>query len=211
MIIRKNLKLMLTTSLVTLLPLLVGLCLWNQLPDQLPFHWNAAGEVDGWAGKPMAVIGAPLLMLALHWLCVLITAADPKNKNHSGKMQRLILWIIPLLSVVIFGMIFSTAWNKDLHVASIAPILIGVLFVILGNYLPKCKQSYTIGIKLPWTLHSEANWNKTHRLAGFLWVLGGFAMMIAGFFGGLWAILPIALGMTLIPTGYSYLLYRKGI
>jgi uncharacterized membrane protein len=181
MIIRKNLKLMLITSLVTLLPLLVGLCLWNQLPDQLPFHWNAAGEVDGWAGKPMAVIGAPLLMLALHWLCVLITAADPKNKNHSGKMQRLILWIIPLLSVVIFGMIFSTAWNKDLHVASIAPILIGVLFVILGNYLPKCKQSYTIGIKLPWTLHSEANWNKTHRLAGFLWVLGGFAMMIAGF------------------------------
>ena len=211
MIIRKNLKLMLTTSLVTLLPLLVGLCLWNRLPDQLPFHWNAAGEVDGCAGKPMAVIGAPLLMLALHWLCVLITAADPKNKNHSGKMQRLILWIIPLLSVVIFGMIFSTAWNKDLHVASIAPILIGVLFVILGNYLPKCKQSYTIGIKLPWTLHSEANWNKTHRLAGFLWVLGGFAMMIAGFFGGLWAILPIALGMTLIPTGYSYLLYRKGI
>ena len=211
MIIRKNLKLMLTTSLVTLLPLLVGLCLWNRLPDQLPFHWNAAGEVDGWAGKPMAVIGAPLLMLALHWLCVLITAADPKNKNHSGKMQRLILWIIPLLSVVLFGMIFSTAWNKDLHVASIAPILIGVLFVILGNYLPKCKQSYTIGIKLPWTLHSEANWNKTHRLAGFLWVLGGFAMMIAGFFGGLWAILPIALGMTLIPTGYSYLLYRKGI
>ena len=211
MIIRKNLKLMLITSLVILLPLLVGLCLWNQLPDQLPFHWNAAGEVDGWAGKPMAVIGAPLLMLALHWLCVLITAADPKNKNHSGKMQRLILWIIPLLSVVIFGMIFSTAGNKDLHVASIAPILIGVLFVILGNYLPKCKQSYTIGIKLPWTLHSEANWNKTHRLAGFLWVLGGFAMMIAGFFGGLWAILPIALGMTLIPTGYSYLLYRKGI
>ena len=211
MIIRKNLKLMLITSLVTLLPLLVGLCLWDQLPDQLPFHWNAAGEVDGWAGKPMAVIGAPLLMLALHWLCVLITAADPKNKNHSGKMQRLILWIIPLLSVVLFGMIFSTAWNKDLHVASIAPILIGVLFVILGNYLPKCKQSYTIGIKLPWTLHSEANWNKTHRLAGFLWVLGGFAMMIAGFFGGLWAILPIALGMTLIPTGYSYLLYRKGI
>ena len=211
MIIRKNLKLMLITSLVTLLPLLVGLCLWNRLPDQLPFHWNAAGEVDGWAGKPMAVIGAPLLMLALHWLCILITAADPKNKNHSGKMQRLILWIIPLLSVVIFGMIFSTAWNKDLHVASIAPILIGLLFVILGNYLPKCKQSYTIGIKLPWTLHSEANWNKTHRLAGFLWVLGGFAMMIAGFFGGLWAILPIALGMTLIPTGYSYLLYRKGI
>jgi uncharacterized membrane protein len=211
MIIRKNLKLMLTTSLVTLLPLLVGLCLWNRLPDQLPFHWNAAGEVDGWAGKPMAVIGAPLLMLALHWLCVLITAADPKNKNHSGKMQRLILWIIPLLSVVIFGMIFSTAWNKDLHVASIAPILIGVLFVILGNYLPKCKQSYTIGIKLPWTLHSEANWNKTHRLAGFLWVLGGFAMMVAGFFGGLWAILPIALGMILIPTGYSYLLHRKGV
>ena len=211
MIIRKNLKLMLITSLVILLPLLVGLCLWNQLPDQLPFHWNAAGEVDGWAGKPMAVIGAPLLMLALHWLCVLITAADPKNKNHSDKMMRLILWIIPLVTVVIFSLIYITAFGKDLRVESIAPILIGVLFVILGNYLPKCKQSYTIGIKLPWTLHSEANGNKTHRLAGFLWVLGGFAMMITGFFGSFWVLLPIALGMTLVPTGYSYLLHRKGI
>ena len=211
MIIRKNPKLMLITSLVILLPLLVGLCLWNQLPDQLPFHWNTAGEVDGWAGKPMAIIGAPLLMLVLHWLCVLITAADPKNKNHSDKMLRLIFWIIPLVTVVIFSLIYTTAFGKDLRVESIAPILIGVLFVILGNYLPKCKQSYTIGIKLPWTLHSEANWNKTHRLAGFLWVLGGFAMMITGFFSSFWVILPIALVMTLVPTGYSYLLHRKGI
>ena len=211
MIIRKNLKLMLITSLVTLLPLLVGLCLWNQLPDQLPFHWNTAGEVDGWAGKPMAIIGAPLLMLALHWLCVLITAADPKNKNHSGKMQRLILWIIPLLSVVLFGMIFSTAWNKDLHVASIAPILIGVLFVIIGNYLPKCKQSYTIGIKLPWTLSSEENWNRTHRLAGRLWLVGGVGIMLTAVFGSFWILLAITLVMVLVPTVYSYILHSRGI
>ncbi len=88
-----------------------------------------------------------------------------------------------------------------------------VLFIIFGNYLPKTKQSYSMGIKLPWTLNSEENWNRTHRLSGFLWVIGGALFLMLTFFGwwNLYVLLGIVLAMALIPTVYSYLLYRKGI
>ena len=76
--IKKNLKVLIITSIVILLPILAGLILWNQLPEQIPTHWNAAGEIDGWSSKPFAIFGLPAIMLAAQWLCVLGTAADPK-------------------------------------------------------------------------------------------------------------------------------------
>ena len=91
------------------------------------------------------------------------------------------------------------------------PILLGVVFIAIGNYLPKCKQNYTIGIKISWTLASEENWNKTHRLAGWVWVGGGIVMMLSGFFGILWlTFLPVAI-MVLVPLVYSYILHKKGV
>lgn len=209
--IKKHLKLLCITSVVILLPILTGLVLWNQLPDQLPFHWNAAGEVDGWASKPVAVFGTPLLMLAMQWLCVVATSADPKRKNHPDKILHLIFWLIPVLTVFLSVATYAGAMSTNIRIELILPALMGVLFVIIGNYLPKCQQNYTIGIKLPWTLHSEENWNKTHRFAGFLWVICGLLMMFTGFFGSIWILLPIILAMVLPPFLYSYLLYRKGI
>ena len=209
--IKKHLKLMLITSIVILLPILAGVALWDQLPQQLPFHWNAAGEVDGWASKPVAVFGTPLLMLALHWLAMVITAADPKKAQQSDKIMQMIIWLVPLLSVLLAAFTYASSLGKDLPVERFVPVFLGLFFVIIGNYLPKCKQSYTIGIKLPWTLHSEENWNKTHRLAGWLWVVCGLAMMVSGFAGGFLLLLPLALVMVLVPMGYSFLLYRKGV
>ena len=84
--------------------------------------------------------------------------------------------------------------------------------LIIGNYMPKTKQSYTMGIRLPWTLHSEENWNRTHRLAGFLWVLGGLYFIVMSFVGWTPAgfLIPLAV-MVLVPTVYSYVLYKRGI
>ena len=209
--IKKHLKLLIITSIATLLPIAVGLILWDQLPEQLPIHWNAAGEVDGWSSKPFAVFGLPMIMLAVQWVCALGTSADPKKQNHSEKVMQLILWIIPLLSCVLLAVTYAVAMGKPVRVEMIAPLLVGLVLAVIGNYLPKCQQSYTIGIKLPWTLHSEENWNRTHRFAGRIWLVCGLLLMLTGFFGGLWVILPLFLLMVLAPTIYSYVLHRKGI
>ena len=209
--IKKNLKVLIITSVILLLPILAGLILWNQLPEQMPTHWNAAGEVDGWSGKAFAVFGLPLIMVAAQWLCMLGTAADPKKNNHSEKVLHLVLWIIPVLSVVLHAVTYATALGHAVPMEVVMPILIGLIFTIIGNYMPKCKQNYTIGIKIPWTLDNEENWNRTHRFAGWLWTFCGIAIMCTGFFGGFWVFLPITLLMVIAPIIYSYVLHRKGL
>ena len=209
--IKKNLRLLVITSIVILLPILAGVLLWDRLPDMIPSHWNMAGDVDGWSSKPFAVFGMPLILLGAQWLAVLATLADPKNQNHSKKILQLVFWIVPVMTLVLSALTYSAALGSRLRVEELVWGLVGLLFIAIGNYLPKCKQNYTIGIKIPWTLSSEENWNRTHRLAGWLWVVGGIGMMIAGFLGFFWLMIGVTLVMSLVPCIYSYILYSKGI
>ena len=209
--IKKHWKVLVITSLVILLPILAGLILWNQLPEKIPTHWNMAGEVDGWGSKPFAVFGLPLILLAGQWLCILGTFADPKKANHSHKVLQLILWLIPAISNLLFVITYATALGKDMPMEVIMPVFIGLIFAIIGNYLPKCKQNYTIGIKIPWTLNSEENWTRTHRFAGRLWTVCGLLIMLSGFLGSFWVFLICTLPMVIAPFIYSYILHRKGI
>ena len=209
--IRKNLKLLVVTSIVILLPVVAGLFLWDQLPEQIPTHWNTAGEVDSWSSKPFAVFGLPFIMLAIHWVCILGTNADPKKANHPEKVLHLVLWLVPALSVILSAATYTAALGEDVPMERIAAVVLGLVFTIIGNYMPKCKQNYTIGIKIPWTLNNEENWNRTHRFAGWLWTFCGIAIMCTGFFGGFWVFLPITLLMVLAPIIYSYVLHKKGL
>lgn len=207
--IKKNLSKLIITSLVILIPILIGLILWDKLPDQVPVHWNINGDVDGFATKAQAVFLMPLVLVAFQWICVLGTLLDPKKQNINDKMVTLVLWIIPIISLLCNSMVYATALGHKVNVEIIMPLFMGALFVVIGNYLPKCKQSYTVGIKLPWTLDNEENWNKTHRLAGFLWVIGGVIIMATAFLGAFWLFFVVLIPMVIIPFVYSYLLYKK--
>lgn len=209
--IKKNWVILTVTSIIILLPVLAGVILWDQLPEQIPNHWNMAGEVDSYSSKAFAVFGMPLIMLAIQWLAIFATNSDPKRQNHQSKILHLVFWLIPVLNIVLSAVTYTAAMGKEVKVEVISPILVGLLFVVIGNYLPKCKQNYTIGIKIPWTLNSETNWNKTHRLTGWLWVVCGIAVVLAGFFGLLWIVVAVLPIMVLVPFVYSYILHRKGI
>jgi uncharacterized membrane protein len=209
--IKKNLKVLIITSIIILLPMVAGLILWNRLPEQVPFHWNAAGEIDGWAAKPVAVFVPSAVMLAFQWLCVLVTSTDPKKQNHPEKVKVLVLWLIPLITVFISALMYVSALGGSVRVEMLMPILLGLGFVAIGNYMPKCKQNYTIGIKIPWTLASEENWNRTHRLAGWVWAGGGILMILTGFLGIFWLTMVPVIIMVAVPFIYSYILHKKGI
>lgn len=207
--IKRNKGVLFLTSAVMLLPVIVGLLLWNTLPDKVPIHWNAAGEVDGWGSRALVVFGLSFLILAIHWLCVLFTSIDPKNRDLNGKMLHLVLWICPLCSLLCYTFVYATALGYDLSIQIIMPIVFGLLFMVIGNLVPKCKRNYTIGIKLPWTLNDDENWNKTHRFAGKLWVVGGAVIIATAVFGSFIIFFSIVLFMIIVPTIYSYLHYRK--
>ena len=207
--IKKNKVTLVITTLIMLLPMLVGLLLWNKLPDQIPTHWDINGEIDGWSSKAFAVFGFPCLLLAVHWLCMFASCADPKSKNYHHKMIALVLWICPVLGLVLNSIVYATALGYQLSVEIIMPLLTGLMFIIVGNLLPKCRQSYTMGIKLPWTLHNEENWNKTHRFGGKVWVAGGVITMATAFVGSFWLLMGVLVVMVAAPTLYSYLYYKK--
>lgn len=207
--LKKNKGTLIITSLVILIPIVIGLALWNKLPEQVPFHWDINGNVDQWASKTTSVVLMPSILLAFHWLCVLMSSIDPKSKSYHPSTIRLVLWICPMISLLLSALVYTHALGYGLRVETVMPLFMGALFMIIGNLLPKMRQSYTMGIKLPWTLNNEENWNKTHRFAGKLWVAGGVVIMATAFLGTFWILLGILLLMVIIPTLYSYLLYRK--
>ena len=208
---KENKKNLFITCAVILLPIIAGLLLWNRLPDRIPTHWGMGGEVDGWSGKGFAVFAMPALMLGIQLLCFFVTASDPKRGNIRRKYLSMVLWIIPVLSVMTSCISYAVALGAQIRVEQVIPGFIGLMFVIIGNYMPKFQQSYTLGIKLPWTLSSEENWNRTHRFGGRIWALGGIGVLFCTLMGWGMASIVILAVVVIVPTVYSYVLYRKGI
>lgn len=210
--IKNNKRNLILSSIVILLPVIAGLLLWNILPDSMTTHWGADGAADGWSGKAFAVFGLPLILLAMHWFCIFVTAAAPKNKNQNRKAFGMVLWIIPVVSLFSNAFVYAVALGMDIHPDFFISAVIGLMFIILGNYLPKCRQNNTIGIKISWTLNNEENWNLTHRLAGKLWVAGGVILLFAALLPEtvmIWVWVVTLIVLAGVPMIYSYVLHRR--
>ncbi len=205
---------MIITSIVTLLPVLIGIICWNRLPDVMATHFGLNNEANGFSSKALAVFGLPAFLLALLWVGAFVTSRDPKKQNISPKVFSLTLWIVPVLSLFVAAIMYPINLGYKLDVIFFAELLLGLLFIIIGNYLPKARQNYTIGIKIPWTLANEENWNRTHRLAGYLWMIFGILMILIGvtrFVPAAWLI-GIILMTVLVPCIYSFWLHAsKGL
>ena len=209
--LKQHKRLWILTAVLTLAPMLAGLLLWNRLPDTMATHWGTDGVADGWSGKGFAVFVLPLILLAVHCLCLLITAMDNRNKNQSQKALRMVFWIMPVTSWFSCGTVYFAAMGKGLELVSLIPAFMGLVFVIMGNYMPKVKQNRTLGVKLPWTFANEENWNKTHRYCGRIWVIGGLVLIFGIFLPENWAVsimIPVLAVITLAPVLYSWKLYR---
>lgn len=208
--LKKNKGLLVLTSLLVLLPMLFGILNWERLPEQVATHFNANNEPDGYSSRAFAVFGLPCLMLAIHVITLFAVSADPKNKAISDKVVGLLFWFCPALNIWVSASVYGTALGKQPDMGLWSSLLIGFIFLVIGNYLPKSARNYTVGLKLPWTLDNDENWNRTHRLAGWCMTIGGLVILLSAPMGLTMNImLPVVLLTTLIPTVYSYLFYRK--
>ena len=208
---KANKKTLIITSIVTILPVLIGIICWNRLPDVMATHFGFNNEANGFSSKAFAVFGLPMILLAVLWVGAFVTAHDPKRQNISPKMFSLMLWIAPVISLVAATTIYPVNLGYELDIAFFSELLVGLMFIIIGNYLPKARQNYTIGIKIPWTLANEENWNRTHRLAGYLWMICGILMILISltrFVPAEWLV-GIFLIMVLVPCIYSFWLHAE--
>jgi uncharacterized membrane protein len=204
-----NRRTLIITTILCLLPIILGIALYDRLPDMIPIHFDGQGNPDNYLSKALAVFGLPAVLALLNFYIHFRMNNDARVENASSFLRSLSRWTFPLISITMIPISMFIAMDVAIPVTVIAASVAGVIIMIYGNYLPKCRYNYTIGIRLPWTLNNEENWNKTNRFAGYVFVAGGIIFIINGFLS-LWyvSIAVIAL-LVILPFVYSYLLYRK--
>jgi len=197
------------TTLVCLLPMLLAAVLYDKLPDRIPIHFDINGNANGYASKAAAGFIMPPVFAALNLFVIFMLNTDPKRKNANPVMRVVGIWTVPVLSFILIPMSLLKGMGYRVPIVKIITAILGLLFIIMGNYMPKSRQTYTIGIRLPWTLDNEENWNRTHRFAGYIWVVGGFGVIVGAFVGSKYLMLSVLVLLIVLPALYSFLLYRK--
>lgn len=207
-------RIILITSLLCILPMIFSMVVYNNLPNQVAVHWDSAGNPDNYAHKAFAAFGLPLILLALNIISKIKLFNDPKERGQSAGIKLISIWLIPILSLVLNPITMFIALGVDISISLIATLIVGVIMIIIGNYLPKSRQNYTIGIKNQWTLSNVDVWNSTHRMAGILYILGGLVIIIGNFFfrntfAHVSLTLIVVALLVLVPMLYSFFLYKK--
>ena len=210
----KDLKKELPIIGFVLLPFIYLAYLWNSLPEKVPMHWNYKGEIDDW-GTKYSLLGLIFLLPVLTYVLMLvIPKINPKKRIElmGGKYYQIKFVLVGFMSVLAIYIIHSSN-SQTLSSPSIVLVLIGLLFMALGNYFKVIKQNYFLGIKTPWTLVSEEVWKLTHILAGKLWIVGGLLIVIFSLVIpediNFYLFIIITAIITIVPIVYSYLIFRK--
>ena len=200
--------------LMMLMPVVLFIIVYDQLPDDIPTHWNARGELDGTMPKPWGLLPLPLIMLFLNVMFWVIPVLDPKKNVASFRRPLFIVQLLTNLLFVVLALITAgVALGMQLDVPLIISYAVIFLLLTLGNFMGKFRPNYFVGIRTPWTLESEEVWMKTHKLAGWIWV--GCSLGLLGL--RLWLpnkafyliFIPVVLFMAFAPMGYSWWLYRQ--
>jgi uncharacterized membrane protein len=211
-----NLKKELSLITIVLLPFIYLAYIWNQLPEKVPMHWNIKGEIDRYGEKMELIIIPILLPLLVYIIFLVVPKIDPKNKlNKMGnKLQTIKVLLTTFMSILALFIIYS-AKNQSFANPNYIILLIGVLYIILGNYFKTIKANYFIGIRTPWTLENETVWKKTHKLGGKLWFVGGIIVVLTSLIldkePNVTVFLIITGIITIIPIVYSYIIFKNEI
>lgn len=197
--------------ILMLLPNIYFLSIYNQLPEQVPIHWNIQGEADNYGPKWVL----PLIHLGVYALLLIAPIIDPRKKNYQVFSKA--YYRLRLALILFFGafnvLVFMSQLGHDIDISRILVIGIFLLFIVLGNYMNNLKPNWFIGIRTPWTMENEEVWRKTHYLASRLFFGFGLIALILSFFLAEKTLLPMLLIVTilaaLIPVVYSYKIYKE--
>lgn len=201
--------------ILLLTPFVISAMVWNQMPDEMPVHWNARGEVDRYGAKWEGLLLLPFTTLGISLIFWLIPVMEPKKESLNSVKK-----VMGPLHLVFAGFMFGlyllslrASGNPSFDITRWMLPMMLVVFAVIGNYFGKLRPNYFVGIRTPWTLQNEEVWRRTHRMAGKIWVFGPVLLMPLVFLLKtevfFMVFLPVLLVMAFWPIGYSYWLFRK--
>lgn len=194
--------------------LLFTAIVYASLPERIATHWDVNGVVDGWSSRVVGSLLAPVVALLIWLLLPALRRIDPRRRNYDrfDPTFRLVINLFVLFMGVIHVLTLGFALGLRIDMARAIPVLAGLLLAGLGNYLPRLRSNWWMGIRTPWTLESELVWRSTHRVAGFTFVVAGVLVLTTTFLPSA-AALPVIIGAVaaavIIPLVYSFVAYRR--
>lgn len=209
-----NLKKELPLIGIVIFPFTYLAYVWSNLPNKVPIHWNLKGEIDRYGDKSELILIPILLPLLTYLIFLIVPKIDPKNKlNKMGNKLNTIKFLTTAFMSILALFIIYSAKNQTFTNPNYIVLLIGSLYLILGNYFKTIKANYFIGIRNPWTLENETVWKETHKLGGKMWFIGGLLIIISSLILenqlNFTILLIITSIITIVPVVYSYLKFQN--
>lgn len=208
-----------TAIIILLITVIVGLIIGHGLPAEarIPTHWNVKGEIDNWVSKPLGLILLPGISFLLLLFFIFFPWFSPRYNQKAKQFDKLLpalATIMTLMFSAIYLLSLLVAGKSEFDGTELMWVLLGILFILLGNLFPKMPSSFFIGIRTPWTLSSEEVWRKTHRAGGKAFMAGGVFFVLAGvikkYLGLQSVFFFIIIGVMIVfPIVYSWWLYQR--
>lgn len=197
-----------------LIPGAAAILLYDQLPDPMASHFGVNGNVDGYQGKLSFLLLLGLLSAGLPILMKVTRFIDPKRDNYEkfNRAFEIIRFVTTAFFSIIFGFILIYNLGYQMNVQNFIMFMLGIMLIVMGNYVGQFRFNFLVGIRTPWTLTNEQVWRRTHRMAGPLWMITGVVSLICAYLPGDIAVWLFGLALAvavLLPMIYSYLLYRR--
>lgn len=187
---------------------------YPDLPERMPTHWNLNGEVDGWSQRAWGAWLIPVVTALMWGMMRLLPAIDPRGRNYlkfGGAFEGIMISVM-IFMLALHVVTLRAALGYAVAMERVVPVGVGLLFIVIGNLLPRARPNWFVGIRTPWTLSSDRVWEKTHRVGGRLFVLGGILISLSTFAGAGWSrvvLIAVVTVCSLAAVVYSYVEWRK--
>lgn len=212
--IKPTIKSEIIPLLIIIVAVISALYFYSVFPERVPMHWNFQGEVNGWGSRATAAFAVPAMLIGIYVLFLVLPKIDPRKEKYEqfAKAYNIFRNLILLFLLIIYFLASFNALGYNTQIGLVIPLLVGILFIVLGVYLPQIKSNWFVGIRTPWTLSSETVWEKTHRVGGKMFILAGLLIALSAFAPAvckaylfIFAIIILLVGTI----GYSYIIYQR--
>ena len=202
-----NFKILIITSIVCLLPIILGGLYYNQLPESIAIHFDINNNPDGYFSKPAFIFGMLVIMLAIQVFCCIINDVKDKNPEANKKASNVFKWIIPILSIAMYSITIMYALGSSIDIRKIVMIMLGIMFIVIGNYTPKTKGSIYVKFR---KVTNENIRKNIARISGYMLILNGILSIMSILFNQIVSVAVIILVIIEIFVLYIYAIIKDG-
>lgn len=193
-----NWKILISTSIICLLPILLGIIFYKSVPNQVAIHFDFSNNPNSYMNKNIVLFGFPIIIALMQAICCISNDLNKSQDIKTPKVEYIFKSILPIVSIIVYSITLSIALGSQLDVRKLVCFLIGFIFILVGNYIPKTSSTYTYGSHQYSFIKNENFYKKFNRAMGYSFVTLGFLLIVSIFFASRYSAYVVALTIVII-------------